>query len=458
MFEVSQQISLNSVPAAILWHEGMLLRPEHFEQLTARQELLLQHQAASTAFAWGVSVLEIDQAALSRGRLALLEFEGRLPDGLALKAGSEERGGSAEPSIDLSTVDSQRPVLVYVAMLALDPKQPTLPELRAVAVAEADEALRTGRQSEDFDEEDEEQAPIPRLRPRFHLLASPDGISSKYAGMPIARLEFRNGVWTMDESFLPPVERVRSDSTLTRQCSATLRRVRELAVFLLNRYRSATAEERSETSHEIVSARSLAAALPMTEAMTASGAVHPFSLYLAFCGLAGHVASLSADPLPPSFPPYNHDDLGQSFAELNSYINKVLTEGDTREFLGIPFTFQKNVFSLPFAAEWAGSRLILAIRASSSREPGAIAWTESALIGARSLQQGMRERRVLGAGRERLAAEKGLFVGSGVILYHLQESPDYLKVGEPLDLATGPSALASDIPMEVTLYVRQTNS
>ena len=452
---MSQQISLNSVPAAILWHEGMLLRPEHFEQMNARQELLLQYQGGSGAFAWGLSVLDIDQGALLRGRFSLLDFEGRLPDGLAIRAGTVEVGASAEPSIDLTVLNHQRPVFVYLAMLALDPKQPSLPELRTVAVSDADEALRTSAPAEDYEGEEEEQAAIPRLRPRFHLLASADGLSSKYVGMPLVRLEFRNGVWVVDETFWPPVERVRSDSALMHQCAATLRRMRELAVFLLNRYRTLTAEERSEVAHEIVSARSLAASLPVAEALVASGAAHPFTFYLAFCAIAGQIASLSADPLPPSFQPYDHDDLARSFAEVDTFINKVLTEGDTREFLGIPFTFQKNVFSVPFAAEWSGCRLILAVRASSGREPGAVAWTESALIGARTLQQGMRDRRVLGAEREKLPSEKGLFVGSGVVLYYLHESPEYLKEGEPLDLATGPSALVSDIPTEITLYVRQ---
>ena len=97
-----------------------------------------------------------------------------------------------------------------------------------------------------------------------------------------------------------------------------------------------------------------------------------------------------------------------------------------RQYLGVPFTFSQNVFSVPFAREWSGRRLILALRASGNNDAGAVAWCDSALIGSRKFQPGMRERRVLGAERTRLSSEPGLFAGSGVILYHLHESHDYL--------------------------------
>jgi hypothetical protein len=67
----------------------------------------------------------------------------------------------------------------------------------------------------------------------------------------------------------------------------------------------------------------------------------------------------------------------------------------------------------------------------------------------------MRERRVLGTQRTRINSEPGLFAGSGVILYQLHEDHAYLQPDEPLDLVTGPSMLSTDIPVEITLYVRQ---
>ena len=50
---------------AIDWHEGMLLAPQHFQQLSLRQEAMLSyHAAALSPFHWGVLRLRIDGAAV----------------------------------------------------------------------------------------------------------------------------------------------------------------------------------------------------------------------------------------------------------------------------------------------------------------------------------------------------------------------------------------------------------
>jgi type VI secretion system protein ImpJ len=71
------------ITEAIDWHEGMLLAPQHFQQLALRQEALLHYHAAALApFHWGVLRLDIDAAALTQGLLRVGEMEAVLPDGL----------------------------------------------------------------------------------------------------------------------------------------------------------------------------------------------------------------------------------------------------------------------------------------------------------------------------------------------------------------------------------------
>ena len=49
------------VPAAIQWHEGMLLAPQHFQQLGARQERLLHYHVETVSpFHYGVRSLRLD--------------------------------------------------------------------------------------------------------------------------------------------------------------------------------------------------------------------------------------------------------------------------------------------------------------------------------------------------------------------------------------------------------------
>ena len=59
---------LPAIPDRIQWHEGMLLSPQHFQQLQARLDAQSAWQLlAAQPLAWGVRRLEIDHGALAGG-------------------------------------------------------------------------------------------------------------------------------------------------------------------------------------------------------------------------------------------------------------------------------------------------------------------------------------------------------------------------------------------------------
>src|SRR5215471_17358383 len=77
------------IPEAIQWHEGMLLTPQHFQQLQARFGALLQYQAMAMApFHWGVRHIRIDETRLVSGIFRVLELEAVLPDCLVVSHGA----------------------------------------------------------------------------------------------------------------------------------------------------------------------------------------------------------------------------------------------------------------------------------------------------------------------------------------------------------------------------------
>ena len=441
-------ISLKQIPDVISWHEGMLLTPEHFEELTFRQEDLLQHHAASLPFNWGVSRLSVDETQLMQGRFSLLDLEALLPDGLPIWVDGRE---PSQATLDLESLElsfRQQPFLVYLAAVAHDGNSKQERDLRYTSISEAEETQGTSTDAE------MEGSVIPRLRPRFHLIASHTPLSEKYVSMPIARIGFRNSVWVLMDDYVYPLRRVSEDSPVGRQCADVLRRVRELALMMHDRWRSFSAQERLEAqSAQPSSVCSLVSGLPQCEALLSVQVTHPFQLYLAFCNLAGHIAGIASEPVPPVFPTYRHWDILASFAEVHRYINQVLDENDSHDYLGIPFQYKEGCFSLLFAPEWQGKHLILALRAQKENEATLAAWGESALIGSRKLQESMRDRRVLGADRSRTLSERGLFSGTGTVLFHLEENNGYILPEEPLDIAGGPASEHSNAPVEVILYI-----
>ncbi|HEX8499157.1 MAG TPA: type VI secretion system baseplate subunit TssK [Pyrinomonadaceae bacterium] len=69
----------------IVWQEGMLLTPHHFQQWDNYYEGLLESRlAALAAYGWGVLELKINEAAVVNGRFELERCRAVMPDGLLL--------------------------------------------------------------------------------------------------------------------------------------------------------------------------------------------------------------------------------------------------------------------------------------------------------------------------------------------------------------------------------------
>ncbi len=447
------------IPDAILWHEGMLLRPEHFESMNSRQELLVQQVACAGPFAWGVDLIQLDPVQLKQGQFVPIELELQLPNGLGLglKADIE-----SSPSCELPRLDagSSQAVTVYAVVLPPADDSGTTAAPRFEAVNRADEALRKSATADVDREQEEEEVLIPRLRPHLQLLAGDSRPPSKFVSMPVARMKLVGGLWKQDETYMPPVQRVSEASLLAAQCAQTLAGIRKYAAYLSDRWRGMSALDRLQNQMELQNLRSLSGPLPVCDALLDSGAAHPFSLYVAFCGLAGQVAGIAAEPQIPQFSPYDHDDLLKSFAEVRAFIESTLNEGDVSEYLEVPMKPSETGFTADYRKEWRGHRMIVAARPIPGREAATSAWVQSALIGSKKLQRTMGETRVLGARRGPISSEKGLPVDAGVLLFHIHEEHSseirYMVPGEPLEVGPGYGARPADRPQEMTLYIRQT--
>ncbi len=444
---------LNLIPDAILWHEGMLLRPEHFEVMTQRQEMLLERGMALPPYGWGVELLTLDLDRLSAGVFSPLELEVQLPSGLSVWVDKNTKERSSTELGKLDTSYQQQPFFVYLTLAAVS--GPPGADNRAYQPSgDAAETLRADQSTLPEPGRELERMPIPHLRRRFELKALRQAPSSDVESIPLARMLYRSGVFVVDEQYFPPVLRVTADSGLGRFCRQTTDKVREHARVLAQRWR----QEPDQSLASAYSLRSLAAVLPMCEAVLASGVAHPFTVYLSFCALAGQVAGTSGDPVPPRFQPYDHNDLQASFTEVCQYVTDVLAEGDASDFLKVEMTFKAGVFSAELKKEWAGRKLLLALRPTAGHQEGVAEWCRNARIGAARLQEGMRERRVQGAEARRAGTDEGLPLGPGVLLYELTENTrgemKYLLPGEVLEVATGSASRAANVPVEAVLYVR----
>lgn len=430
------QISAREVPLPIQWHEGMLLAPQHFQQLSLRNELLVHyHTAASSPFHWGVRHLEVDSVALVDGMFRVLDLEAVLPDGLVVSHSS----GKTDLSLNLNDrIEELRstPVMVHLAVVA-----------REVSVAER--YASENRDSIVDENTGEGGLPMPVLRPTLQLLLG-DDIPAKYVTFPLARIAYRNEGFTRTR-FEPPTLRVNSGSGIYDLCSSVASRLREKAMSLAEKAHS-PASGPATLEHKL-NVHNLVGELPAFEALYRSGASHPFPLYITMCSLLGHVAGLSAALVPPVLDPYDHNDLFASFNQVRNAIDKMLDEGIHESYEEHKFLVKGDEYHISFDPSWAGRQVVIGVRAPRGvSDQEMTAWVGGSVIASRSAIMRLRDKRVTGAERNRIDSEADLVPPRGMTLFNLTPDTQYVKPGE--DLVVINPGEGKPRPESIVLFVR----
>ncbi len=438
----------HDVPAAIQWHEGMLLAPQHFQQLAQRQEALLHyHTAVTSPYHWGVRHLKIDPVLLVDGVFRVLELEAVLPDGLVVSHFPDD---SPDLAVDLGP---------SVERLMAGP----LPVHLAV-VARRGNAARVGTEAARFESVEGDpvvdentgdgELRVPRLKPLLRLLVT-DSPPPKFVTLPLAEVTHSHESFALTP-FIPPTLRVTPGSPLADLCTSLCGRLREKAVFLSEQGEPSSAVRVAQLIETRGLVHGLVAALPPFEALLYSGVAHPFHLYLALCGLVGHLAAVSRSLMPPVLDPYDHNDLRSSFEQARAFIEQALREGISESYATHPFYLAEGSFFLKFDPRWMNRPLVLGVRGRPGAPEGELnAWIGAAVIASKSRMPELQQKRVLGVRRKRIEADTDLVPARGVLLYTLSAEPELVVPDELLEIRNPDDPDGQTRPTEIVLYVRR---
>lgn len=444
----------HEIPESIQWHEGLLLTPQHFQQMSLRHESLLQYVAGAIApFGWGVRHFEWDAAAFAGGVLRVLRLDAVMPDGLVVSYGAR---GAREPGGDLSIDLSQHgerlkgggSLDIYLAVAARDPEKGARARDGRYLSVEGDPIAdeHTG----------DGVLVIPRLRPHLKIVAG-EAPGKNHVSFPLARARHSGAAFTL-EGFTPPTLAVARYSELGRMCSESARYLREKAMFLADRLRVATAGGAAAHDRDTEAMlRCLLAPLPQLEAVLGTDATHPFVVYLAFCAAAGQVATLGGRFDPPLFRPYDHNDLNASFSEVLTYIRGKVEAGAASSFTVHAFTYDEGVFRINFDPAWETKRLVLGMRARPGMTEAELGrWGMECVIGSASLMDSLRRRRVRGARRSLIERDEDLVPPRDVLLFSLAPDAEFVKSGEDLQVFNAGERGLETRPSAIVMYVRHT--
>jgi type VI secretion system protein ImpJ len=440
----------NEIPDAIHWHEGLLLTPQHFQQLSLRQEALLHYNTAMFApFYWGIRYLKIDEPNLFSGVVQIKHVEAIMPDGIVVF----HREGD-DLQIDLNHYDGikSKRMKVYLAVAR-----------QSRDMSKAEHARYHSLEGEAVTDEftGEGEVRILRLVPRLQLIVA-DAPPKKAISLPLMEVEYKNDSFVLTD-FIPPLLIVTSKPQLGAQsqlgidCGRIADMVRDKAQELAGQAEvhspSAAMRLDLETKSWI---RSLTASLPYLEAILNTEVSHPYPLYLALCSMAGNLAALGTK-LVPDKPFYNHNDLRNTFQPVLRFIEQAIREGLTSSYQSYPFTYHDGVYERYFEADWKSRRLVLGLRA----QPGVsvadlIKWGEECLIGSKSHLQSMKENRILGARRKYIEGDGELVPSKGVVLFSLKHDTEFIEPNEPLQIFNRGERAQVSRPIEIVLHVKNT--
>jgi type VI secretion system protein ImpJ len=440
------------IPDAVLWHEGMLLAPQHFQQAAHRAEALLAYRvAAACPYPWGIARLAIDRPALVGGLFRVDQLEAVLPDGLLVQHPRDE-DRALELDLKAQGQDLRAgPRTIHLAVAARGEAATTgngpTRYRSADSAACIDEATGDG------------PIEIPRLVPApILLLGDEQGRppSRRWASLLLARVAFRDDMFVL-ERFCGPRLRVERDTELHAVAAEIALRLREKAVTLAERLQAPGMDLAAGTGWEAVQA--LARGLPRLEALLASGRANPFDLFLALADIVGNLTGFARQPCPPPLPPYAHEDPLPAYlqaAELIAGIAARLRE----PYRTIRFERHGDGrFTLELPARVAEGELILGVRARPGAGPAtASAWLETALIGSSSRLRAIREHRTLGAPRRVVdgVAELDLLAPRGVVLSRVGPDPGSIRAGEAREVLGHADESDEIEPIEVLLFVGST--
>jgi type VI secretion system protein ImpJ len=309
----------------VLWGEGLLLRPQHFQQQDQYHEHRLHKSIAAVhPYAWGVERLEIDRDAIGNNMLRILALALRFQDGELVDAPGPD---ALPPTVDLGQLNDrphQQTVTYYAALPGLKPfggnfAQPGQDGNTARFVQANQETADLYTQAS--------AAQLAYLKKTVRLVADFEPRDA-YTCFPLLRLRrAAAGGFELDPSFVPPSLSVGAAPIVFMQLRRLLDALQAKVGALYDHHR--------EPSRNVIEFRSgdMSSFWLLHTASTACAALthylhhpdlHPERLYEQLLATAGALMTFSKSWLLSDLPPYQHADPGPAFAKVHQIIRELL--------------------------------------------------------------------------------------------------------------------------------------
>ncbi len=310
----------------VVWHEGMILKPHHFQQAERCRQLALHARIRSVArHDWGLSEIQIDKEAVANGQFVLLRCAGVMPDGLPFNM-PDIHPLPQSRSFEEHFEPKYEELGVF---LTLPLELPGGPNCQLDDLAEQPDTrfyLKNIALPDDNSGENEQEIGIglPNFQIRFGDVPPPG-----FGGIRIAQIvRQENNTYALQEKFIPPCLHLQASEPLCNILRRLLGALVEKNATLRERRQREASGQIEFTNVDVKTfwlLHTVSGFIPLLshlEGLKAPGC-HPEELYTRLLALAGQLTTFSPNS-DMKFPQYEHDRLHLCFHSLYENIRKLL--------------------------------------------------------------------------------------------------------------------------------------
>jgi type VI secretion system protein ImpJ len=308
----------------VVWSEGLLLTPQHFQQHDrAIRHLVAQRFRMAHGFDWGLTRLSIDAEAVRNGRVVVASAAGVLPDGTPF-ALPDDDPPPPQRAIE-GHFDAKADVLpIHIGLPAASGARAQLGEPPVPGAPGARFAADTAELADDNTAQS--ARPIELQRRHFQILF-PDDALGEHDALPVAEIvRTAEGAYALRDTYVPPCLSLGASEALLRQIRVLYEMLvaKSTALGDQRRQRGGIADFSAQDTANAMLLYTVDARIPaLSHALLHRGA-HPEDVYLEFMELAGQLCVFSSKIHPRDLPTYDHRALSRTFTELEAVIRDLI--------------------------------------------------------------------------------------------------------------------------------------
>lgn len=334
----------------VAWSEGMYLAPQHFQTQGRYLEDSVAFAVSSLWFRpYGLLAFSLDAEALKGGTVSLLEARGVMPDGLAFHIPECDEAPPARPIAKAFQPTSDS----HILYLAIPHRREGFPNVADAGSASGARYV-AGTQMR-FDETTGADERLVAVGCKNFSLLLDTELTGSLTAIPLARIRRAGGEkFVYDDQFIPPLLDISASPRLVTLLRELLGVLEEKSHAMGGRQQGSGQAAGDYWRRELASfwfLHTIHASIPLLRHLLLAKHGHPEELFAELSRLGGTLCSFSLEVHPRDLPLYDHDQLTDCFAVLETHIRRLVELIIPTNVVEVPFRAAENYFWIASIAD-----------------------------------------------------------------------------------------------------------